>query len=51
MNIDEIVEKYIDEANDNAKIAAADKKVSGLFSLKGKPKKPSQKDSEKEAPK
>jgi len=49
--IDEIIKKYLSEENDNAKIAAADKKVSGLFSAKYKTKKPSQKDSEKEAPK
>jgi len=51
MNIEEIIEKHLKEENDNAKIAAADKKVSGLFAKKGKPKKPTNKDSEEEAPK
>lgn len=52
MTIDNIIDKYLqEEENDNAKIAAADKKVSGLFARRTKTKKPTKKNSEEEAPK
>ena len=39
------------ESNDNEKLAAADKKMGSLVGMKKKSKKPSQEDSEEEAPK